>query len=359
MKKLVIFLSLTVFLSFHSIASAQRKKKPKRRPAPPTHNQSTTGIDIDSISLDHEGGAWLTGTAWLLRGLMVHDDQNRINVITVPLVKNISHPAFVSPDAGWAVGGRSLYKTEDAGQSWRKIEIKGKPSLRSVFFSDFMNGWLTGEEASLYRTRDGGQSWAKKETGLEYAFNEIFFVSPTQGWTTAARPSGPLQWSHTLLSTCDGGDSWQVLSSAELNLTSLVFVNATEGWAVNYFGDVVNTVDGGKNWNVQLAAGAKKWQSVFFKGYEGWAAGDSIVHTTDGGKSWIPQFDNPGENQLRQIVFADNKRGWAIGPERVLRTTDGGSSWHSFPENWKNELIPAFGQFLKEDSLGALTKPRY
>lgn len=34
---------------------------------------------------------------------MVHDNEGRVDAITVPSVKNISHPVFVSQNTGWMI----------------------------------------------------------------------------------------------------------------------------------------------------------------------------------------------------------------------------------------------------------------
>lgn len=82
---------------------------------------------------------------------------------------NLHDVQFVSPDVGWAVGDRGvIWKTEDAGRTWRLQKSPVDGSLQKVCFLTDRVGWIVGEGMTAYTrigygvvlfTDDGGKRW--------------------------------------------------------------------------------------------------------------------------------------------------------------------------------------------------------
>jgi photosystem II stability/assembly factor-like uncharacterized protein len=54
-----------------------------------------------------------------------------------------------------------ILRTSDSGRTWTSIKIDSKENVFSqVYFSDINHGWLISLD-NIYRTNDGGQSWKK------------------------------------------------------------------------------------------------------------------------------------------------------------------------------------------------------
>jgi photosystem II stability/assembly factor-like uncharacterized protein len=324
-------------------------------------SKSIVGLGFSYVTPDRNGGVWITGTAWSLRGLIVNDRHSQTRAITIPGVWTVSEPHFVTADIGWMTDFRGLYRTLDGGNSWQKVVIADGAEVRSVYFSDVRNGWAGGWDGVIYHTTDAGQTWRKQQTSLDYQIQQIFFVDALRGWATAFICYPDLRRMAALMRTSDGGDKWEILLNVEADspraVTSLVFVSANEGWGIDSWQyNIVHTVDGGKTWKIQQRRMDHGWNSLsFINDREGWAiGGDGIAHTSDGGETWDYQLDyKPGEeNYLEGIAFTDNKHGWAIGMNGALRTTDGGTTWRPMPADWK-QTIPNFQMLLKESSAKA------
>jgi photosystem II stability/assembly factor-like uncharacterized protein len=81
-------------------------------------------------------------------------------------------------------------------------------------------------------------------------------------------------------------------------------------------------------------------KGFFLNDRTGWVVGHNgaIVHTADGGANWQPQPSGANEN-LIDVFFIDQSRGWAISVSRLLATTDGGRSWRDI---WDTSTIQLY-----------------
>jgi phage tail sheath protein FI/photosystem II stability/assembly factor-like uncharacterized protein len=142
------------------------------------------------------------------------------------------------------------------------------------------------------------------------------------------------------------GNAIQILSGAEDNnslvqfenlrvlksLTSISFLDVSNGWAVGEEGTILNTTDGGTTWSVQASDVTVPLHEVFFRSDTlGWAVGGegTILNTTDGGTNWLVQDPPTGLTaNLSGVFFRSDTLGWAVGGEgTILNTTDGGTAW--------------------------------
>jgi photosystem II stability/assembly factor-like uncharacterized protein len=65
---------------------------------------------------------------------------------------------------------------------------------------------------------------------------------------------------------------------------------------------------------------------LFADSRHGWAAGSQrIVATTDGGTTWTTQFSGPAVIEQLDVLNAND--GWALGQHELLHTVDGGQHW--------------------------------
>jgi len=98
---------------------------------------------------------------------------------------------------------------------------------------------------------------------------------------------------------------WQNPLPQGNKLSSVFFVDNTDGWAVGNTGIILNTSDGGNNWVLQLSGTKEQLLSVcFIDKYTGWAVGGNyqgvILKTTNGGQNW---FLLKSSNEAYNSVF--------------------------------------------------------
>lgn len=94
----------------HQIAKLTKRTMSARASKRPTVSRSIVGLEFRFVTPDHNGGVWITGSAWLFRGLMVNDRSGRTKPITIPGPDrhpncDASNSSFRMTDMGGAVWG--------------------------------------------------------------------------------------------------------------------------------------------------------------------------------------------------------------------------------------------------------------
>lgn len=146
---------------------------------------------------------------------------------------------------------------------------------------------------------------------------------------------------HVLFSDNDGKTWTQAKVPVSLMLTSVVFANAQEGWAVGHDGVILYSSDAGASWRVQRAsnhdderAGSPLLDVWFADNQTGYAVGayGYFLVTRDGGVTWqdaAASLNNPDGLHLNAISGNRESGDVYIAGERGLmfRSLDKGNSW--------------------------------
>jgi photosystem II stability/assembly factor-like uncharacterized protein len=286
---------------------------------------------------------------------MLSDRNGIVRPILASSVKTVCAPIFVTAERGWTIDARSLYRTNDGGLSWTKVEISGLSEVSAVYFADSQTGWAGGPTGEIYRTVDGGQTWAKRKGPLNYEVRQIQFVDSLNGWAVGYLYISTQKRMVALFRSADGGENWEQLLNVDADskgsVVSIFFLDKKRGWGIEgWQGKIIRTQDSGQSWAIQESDPDLRWNAVFFvDDLNGWAVGRGILHTSDGGSTWKYQLDpETATTQLIGITFTDPMHGWAIGHDEILRTEDGGKVWKPVAEDWKRSLADqrSFGRDL-------------
>ena len=98
---------------------------------------------------------------------------------------------FTDPQNGWVVGAHDnecmVLKSVTGGDSWEMqfhydYHTVTNEHLKDIFFIDNTNGWIAGQSGVILKTEDEGNTWRKIETGLSGIISNIHFTDPDSGW---------------------------------------------------------------------------------------------------------------------------------------------------------------------------------
>lgn len=214
------------------------------------HDEDTTTLTLHDLSFPSPQrgiavGVLLEGRRAKPVALLTSDGGARWSTVEMP------EPArsvfFRSENLGWMVTDSGVWRTEEAGRSWKRLaRLRG---LVRVHFVNDQHGWAVGAPKAVYETTDGGQHWtavpaaAKPKSTPEYTtYQSIDFVGEQFGliagssrpprrerqrlpaWMEPEKARKRREWPGLtiLLETRDGGQSWRSSESSLFGVVTAV-----------------------------------------------------------------------------------------------------------------------------------------
>jgi photosystem II stability/assembly factor-like uncharacterized protein len=229
-----------------------------------------------------------------------------------------------------------------AAEGWKPVEIPTDAEFMGIWFTDSLNGWITGggymiDGGIVGRTRDGGRTWSFQtgvlaSAGSQFNLNRVQFRDTLRGCAVG--------YGGFVLVTDDGGASWRSVRHGRSpgdGLFDVQFIDDHDGWAIGS-ASVIRTEDGGQTWGPLVYSTSENGYLSgnvvhFVDAQVGWMAGHSGIlrRSGDGGRTWteVPLPLRTGERPaLWDIFFSDALHGWVVGERgSIFHTEDGGSTW--------------------------------
>jgi len=272
--------------------------------------------------------------------------------------------AAVSRMVVWASGsGGTVLRTVDGGKSWQNVSPIGAADQQfwdiEAFDSNNAVILAKGPDARIYRTQDGGASWTLtfQNTDKHAAYDAISFSDRDHGLGL----SDPVGGKFRIISTSDGGRTWQIVPTAGMppalphefgfafGGTELVTLgnNAWFGTGIGREARVFHSADGGITWSaattpIRTDNNSGIFSLAFRDSSTGLAVGgdlsalgaavDAAALTSDGGTSWT-LAGNPAPAGWRSgsaWVPSLRQTAIAVGTTGSDVSTDGGQTWRSF-----------------------------
>jgi photosystem II stability/assembly factor-like uncharacterized protein len=270
-----------------------------------------------------------------------------------------------------------IVRTTDGGQNWIETPIQFPgveiTALNAVHFISPDAGWAVGADSGgdgiVVKTTDGGSTWAFTRIGYKEIPTSVFFADANNGWLGGATPppgeeeglGGP----SAILSTTDGGHTWQPQYNIPVSVYHLFFLDKATGWASASKGMLYNTTDGGRTWDTQRTELETSDGPVDFNGEgiklfavqgvqfidkdNGFACASAteeqtgrVIATSNGGASWRRVWMLQGGG-VRDVFFINANEGWAItdSGQYIYHTIDGAKSWLSEPRVFDQDVSPS------------------
>lgn len=302
----------------------------------------------ESIILHTNNG----GESWIRQNSGIYD-------------KPLKKVYFQNDLKGWSVGEEGVViHTIDGGKTWEQIETGIQNNLHSLFFNDKIC-WIVGDWGTILKSTDNGQTFSVVDVSgfAKHSLKDIFFTDNLNGWLVTYRNPDERNTSGYVYNTIDGGKTWNLQFSTTHALFSIMFIDRNNGWVVGDQRSIYYTSDSGNSWK-SITDGSNRrhkeeygqpeylgneplhtftlYDIDFVDPQHGWIVGDLgvILHTSDGDKNgenivWKhqrggPRFHNSADGLLLAVDFISKKQGWAVGENgTILYTRNGGLTWEA------------------------------
>jgi len=289
---------------------------------------NTTG-DLVAVFFTSSEKGWIAGDDGYLASTV--DGGRTWAKFPIDTTENISEIYFRNDDNGYLVAGQKMFITRDGGKSWQDIRIyrsdefgAGRPDFLSIRFTDKKRGYVVGSvqrksgddevvvDSLLMRTEDGGDTWRRITVPVKTELFHLDFNNNSHGWVVG---DGGL-----IMHTTDEGRTWQrQTTGTTMPLYNVDFRDDHEGYVVGKSGTILRTENGGATWqNVATNFKDTFMRVDFADDKNGWIVGyaGEILRSNDKGKSWVRQESNTRERLYG--LFMDKKYGWAVGAKGLV-----------------------------------------
>jgi photosystem II stability/assembly factor-like uncharacterized protein len=178
---------------------------------------------------DGDRGLLGAGRCWDCPGgtISTTDDGGRTWTVRKKTTGPVTWVTTLGERDAWALAGRALLQSADAGRSWHAVS---KAPLLSAVFTSESEGWgvLESREPAVasrfVHTRDGGRHWRRKASPCPRVVGGVrgvSFPTPVRGWLLCVGEPGAGQQQKAVLTTRDGGETWTAVSGATWGSESL------------------------------------------------------------------------------------------------------------------------------------------
>jgi photosystem II stability/assembly factor-like uncharacterized protein len=223
-------------------------------------------------------GSWAEGTVPARAGTVVEIRHDRIFLMDIAQ----------AGDRLVTVGERGFaLLSDDGGKTWRAVVTPVTRTLTGVAFQDSRLGIAVGHGGSLVRTEDAGDTWTRIDIENDAGSDSLLGVVALGGGRFAAYGAFGLY-----LDSSDGGATWQrrqVISEEFENHISQVLPFNGALWMVAEYGTLARSEDGGATWTEVESP----YEGSFFGAVDDgggvlvvFGMRGTVFRTADGGMTW-------------------------------------------------------------------------
>ncbi len=226
---------------------------------------------------------------------------------------------------------------------WEVKHLSNDFSIDKIRFWDDSLGLALGSIVVL-KTEDLGESWRRIETDLDIDFVDFQFISKDTVYAISSHVFDGNSGDATFIISTDAGENWEAISRIpDKQFLSLHFLNSKVGF-VSGFDGIWKTEDNGNSWNMIFSVPDQGFkfgeisQIQFLNDSVGFASLHALddnstpsrlvsllLKTEDGGAEWnqVIEFED-----ISRFDFHNDSIGFLSGYSKIFRTDDGGVSWN-------------------------------
>ena len=235
-----------------------------------------------------------------------------------------------SPDRIFVGGGCSLRRSDDGGDTFRRLPFSAGdrdcPAPVSAFdFPSADVGYLVLANQGVLATTDGGRTFSRRTSLGPAAASDLLCVSNT---TCFAATGGSIQ------RTTDGAVSWTPVAAVSTQLHDLEAVDPTTLYAAGAGQTLLRSADGGSTWTRRPLAGVTQADLTSVRCASATTClaatvqRSRVLRTTDGGETATSVV--PSTDPTYAVGFASPTRALAVGGLGSAQiSNDAGGSWIS------------------------------
>jgi photosystem II stability/assembly factor-like uncharacterized protein len=321
------------------------------------------------------GGVWKStnaGRTWT----PVFDSQHVASIGAIGVAP--SNPAVVYVGTGESdmrdsIGyGDGMYKSTDAGSTWKHIGLDGTRQIGRVvvdpknsdivFVAALGHAYGPSPDRGVYRSRDGGATWQKVlykdenvgavDLALDPTDSQIIYAAlwatRRPPWYIYAPANGP---GGGIFKSVDGGTRWEPLTAGlPAEGIGRIGIAVAPSSAQRVYaivdakaGGLYRSDDAGASWT-KASGDNRVWGRGWYFSKVAvdprnpdivYVSNTSLYKSTDGGRSWTPIKGAPGGDDYHQLWIAPDDPGrMVLGSDQgAIVTVDGAATWSS----WYNQ----------------------
>lgn len=268
--------------------------------------------------------------------------------------------------------GNGMYKSTDAGKTWRHIGLTGTRQIGRVlvdpkddnraFVAALGHAYGANSDRGVYRTRDGGATWEKvlfkndNVGAIDLAFDpqDSRIVYATL-WNTRRPPWSIYSPSYGpgggIFKSSDGGTNWEPLTKGlpveQLGRIGLAVASTNRNRVYTIVdakaGGLYRSDDAGATWE-QVSGDKRLWGRGWYfckvvvdpkNADTVYVSNTSLYRSTDAGKSWTAIKGAPGGDDYHQLwIYPDDPSRMILASDQgAVVSQDGAATWSS----WYNQ----------------------
>ena len=140
---------------------------------------------------------------------------------------------FTDEATGYAAGYGVIYKTENGGETWFPLDIKGD-FFTAIHFPTPEVGYAVGNQGIIVKTGNAGHSWEvlkKVKSVKRQHFEDVFFINADKGYVVGK---------NVVLFTNDGGINWQAVQDLDFaRFTGIFMLSENTGYITGSDGTII------------------------------------------------------------------------------------------------------------------------